>query len=260
MRAALISSILLNVTLLLFLVRKPAPPPAPQVAADQPAAAASASKAPVAKRPDDAPFSWSRLESADYRVYIANLRSIGCPEQTIRDIITADVHNLFQARKRELEQQAARTKGISPGPSAAQSSPEDQSRKLPEDERSLIAMLLGPDPEAPADDVPSLAAFPRRPPPVDRPISMPLVFADVDVTSLHLDDSRAQVISILQKNFLEKLGGEALDPNDPAYLQRWQQAQPEIDEMLKTMIGINAYQQYDLAARASLRGAPAEAP
>jgi hypothetical protein len=40
------------------------------------------------------PFQWSRLESRDYRTYIANLRAIGCPEQTIRDIITADVHAL----------------------------------------------------------------------------------------------------------------------------------------------------------------------
>ena len=32
-------------------------------------------------------FSWRDVESPDYPVYIANLRAIGCPEQTIRDII-----------------------------------------------------------------------------------------------------------------------------------------------------------------------------
>jgi len=32
-------------------------------------------------------FSWQEIESPDYQVYIANLRDIGCPEQTIRDII-----------------------------------------------------------------------------------------------------------------------------------------------------------------------------
>ena len=39
-------------------------------------------------------FDWSSVESDDYKKYIANLRSIGCPEETIRDIITADVNKL----------------------------------------------------------------------------------------------------------------------------------------------------------------------
>ena len=37
-------------------------------------------------------FSWREVESDDYPTYIANLRDIGCPEQTIRDIIIADVN------------------------------------------------------------------------------------------------------------------------------------------------------------------------
>src|SRR6266850_7173947 len=40
-------------------------------------------------------FSWRELESSDYSTYIANLRDIGCPEQTIRDIIVADVNQLY---------------------------------------------------------------------------------------------------------------------------------------------------------------------
>src|SRR5215510_15089950 len=44
-------------------------------------------------------FTWSQIESADYRTYITNLRSIGCPEQTIRDIIVADVQGLYAPRR-----------------------------------------------------------------------------------------------------------------------------------------------------------------
>jgi hypothetical protein len=44
-------------------------------------------------------FSWREVESADYPAYITNLRGIGCPEQTVRDIIIADVNQLY-ARKR----------------------------------------------------------------------------------------------------------------------------------------------------------------
>jgi len=43
-------------------------------------------------------FRWSEVESADYRQYIANLRAIGCPEQTIRDLIVADLNALYASR------------------------------------------------------------------------------------------------------------------------------------------------------------------
>ena len=48
------------------------------------------------------PFHWAQLESADYRVYLANLRGIGCPETTVRDILIADVNDLFNARVKAL--------------------------------------------------------------------------------------------------------------------------------------------------------------
>lgn len=40
-------------------------------------------------------FEWGQLESEDYRTYINRLRSIGCPEETIRDIIIADLEKLM---------------------------------------------------------------------------------------------------------------------------------------------------------------------
>src|SRR5689334_19149507 len=44
-------------------------------------------------------FAWQQLESPDYTIYIANLRDIGCPEQTIRDIIIADVNAMYTRRR-----------------------------------------------------------------------------------------------------------------------------------------------------------------
>jgi hypothetical protein len=49
--------------------------------------------------PPGSPIDWHHLESTDYRVYIANLRAIGCPEQTIRDIITGEVNQVYKDRK-----------------------------------------------------------------------------------------------------------------------------------------------------------------
>jgi hypothetical protein len=46
------------------------------------------------------PFNWSAIESDDYRRYIANLRAAGCPERTLRDIVVADIDELYATRKR----------------------------------------------------------------------------------------------------------------------------------------------------------------
>lgn len=43
-------------------------------------------------------FRWSELEASDYREYIKRLRAIGCPEQTLRDLIIADLDKLYAAK------------------------------------------------------------------------------------------------------------------------------------------------------------------
>jgi LysM repeat protein len=47
-------------------------------------------------------FSWREIESSDFPTYVANLRQIGCPDQTIRDIIIAEVNAIY-SRKRAVE-------------------------------------------------------------------------------------------------------------------------------------------------------------
>jgi hypothetical protein len=44
-------------------------------------------------------FRWSQLESTDYRQYIANLRAVGCPESTLKDIIMTDIMRLYAQRR-----------------------------------------------------------------------------------------------------------------------------------------------------------------
>src|SRR5437867_6519435 len=105
-------------------------------------------------------FSWRSVESDDYPTYVANLRLIGCPEQTIRDIIIADVNGLF-ARKRAIEvvspeQQWWRT---SPDTNVVQAAAQ-KARELEDDRRALLTKLLGPNWEA--GDIVSLPR-PSRP-------------------------------------------------------------------------------------------------
>ncbi len=42
-------------------------------------------------------FRWSQLEAGDYPTYMRNLRVVGCPEETVRDIITAAVASQYSA-------------------------------------------------------------------------------------------------------------------------------------------------------------------
>jgi RNA polymerase sigma factor (sigma-70 family) len=53
-------------------------------------------------------FDWGSVESTDYKQYLANLRSAGWPEETIRNLIRADVSRLYEGKKRELRKAAPR--------------------------------------------------------------------------------------------------------------------------------------------------------
>jgi LysM repeat protein len=90
------------------------------------------------------PFSWKEIESADYATYIANLRGIGCPEQTIRDLIIADVNSVF-ARRRATElvtsdQQWWRSQPDTNVVRAAM----QKAQELENQRRELLTRLLGP--------------------------------------------------------------------------------------------------------------------
>ena len=50
----------------------------------------------VTKRPG---LDWRQVESGDYVTYVKNLRACGCPEQTIRDIVSADVMQALAAMR-----------------------------------------------------------------------------------------------------------------------------------------------------------------
>ena len=90
-------------------------------------------------------FTWSQVESDDYQKFIANLREIDCPEQTIRDLIIADVNALFARRI------ATDPDIVSPDQQWGRSEPdpelvaaaEKRLRLLDTERRVLLAHLLG---------------------------------------------------------------------------------------------------------------------
>src|SRR5688500_3129586 len=98
-RVLLWLSLGLNILLatgLLLSWRAPAPPAPVAAGIVQAKESTNAPKTHVVvRRPG---FTWSEIESSDFPPYIRNLRNIGCPERTIRDIIVAEVNELFADR------------------------------------------------------------------------------------------------------------------------------------------------------------------
>jgi hypothetical protein len=94
-------------------------------------------------------FNWGNLESSDYKTYMANLRAAGCPEETVRDIILADVDRLFAPRLAALRPKQEEFEFWKTGQSpygAAQSAEERQkAREIYLEKQALLKELLGDD-------------------------------------------------------------------------------------------------------------------
>jgi hypothetical protein len=89
-------------------------------------------------------FSWREIESGDYFTYIHNLRSIGCPESTIRDIIVADVSQLFARRRaREITMPEHHWWKSDPDMDLLEGA-SDKIREMEAEKRALLTELLGP--------------------------------------------------------------------------------------------------------------------
>lgn len=178
------------------------------------------------------PFQWSQIESTDYRTYIANLRGIGCPEQTIRDIITTDVDSVFVQRRDKLTE------------STAGESLKATLAALREQEDQFLISLLGPssDKNAVIAAAPQPARSLRAKNPDSIP-SMPLVLQNIDLSSLKLNASQLQTVDELRQRFRQQIGS-AQNPNDPAYRERWLKAQHECDDLLRGMLGSQTYMDY----------------
>jgi hypothetical protein len=92
-------------------------------------------------------FTWRFIESTDFKQYIANLRAVGCPEQTIQDIIIAEVNKLYAGKEAELRLRPEHLKpwetfGVS---TRVAMDRERRLRQLLREKRALLKDLLGID-------------------------------------------------------------------------------------------------------------------
>ncbi len=170
-------------------------------------------------------FTWQQVESPDYPTYIANLRDIGCPEQTIRDIIIADVNSLYSRRRA--------TELVTPEQQWWRSEPDsnvvrlatEKVLALEEERRALLTTLLGPNWEA-GDQI----SLPRP--------SRPGVVLDGPVLGLLAPETKQAVQDISTRSqermqtYLQAMqdGGKQPDPIELARLR--QQTRDELARVL----------------------------
>jgi hypothetical protein len=89
-------------------------------------------------------FTWDQIESTNYATLIKNLRDVGCPEQTIRDIVVTDVDREFDRRRA--------TEIVSPDYEWWKADPDpalvlaaaSKAKALGDERAQLLTALLGP--------------------------------------------------------------------------------------------------------------------
>jgi len=170
-------------------------------------------------------FTWREVESDDYPTYVANLRDIGCPEQTIRDIIIADINALY-TRRRALEV-------VTPDQQWWRAEPDtnvlavatEKSRALEDERRGLLGRLLGTNWEA--GDLVSLPRPSRPGIALDGPVlgALPTeVKQTLEEINIHRQDAL--------RSYIDSQRREGKNP-DPAELARIrQQTRSELQRVL----------------------------
>lgn len=183
----LVATLSANCVLAALLLRPPAATPSagPAAAAGQAgnlsaqpkaagARAKSRAEAAAATEPAPAPpgFNWASIESEDFKKYIQNLRALGVPDETIRDLIRAEIAKLYRPKLLALRPASNPEKywERSYGPYNQQTAEQRrQQSALYKEQAELLKSLLGE--SLVTNEHPLLRAFTNAPPEVLKQIT-----------------------------------------------------------------------------------------
>lgn len=184
------------------------------------------------------PFHWSQIESGDYETYVKNLRNIGCPEETIRDLVKQDLDKYYDKRKADiLSKSPARKEFWKTGnpsslgrPSASTSS---QMAKLDREKNEVLGDLFGSK---------GMAAI-NRPGPLALARSQAKSGYEMDFIP---EETKAQLNTLEQEygsQLLKKMAQGASDAQDMAEIRQLRQ---DRDSSIATMLTPEQKTEYDL--------------
>jgi hypothetical protein len=91
---------------------------------------------------------WTAIQSADWKVYVKNLRATGCPEETTRDIIFAEVNKTYAARWRSIDGDDGKKYWVSKRQGWWGHARQKQFNALEREKKELIEQILGVDADA----------------------------------------------------------------------------------------------------------------
>ena len=184
------------------------------------------------------PFHWSQIEADDYQTYVENLRRIGCPEETIRDLVKQDLDKLYDQRKADiLSKSPARKEYWKTGNPSALSRPSSatssQMVQLDREKNEVLGDLFGSQ---------GMAAI-NRPSPLARARSQSKSGYAMDFIP---EETKAE-LNTLEREFgselLKKMAQGATDAQDMAEIRRMR---TERDERIATMLTPEQKMEYDL--------------
>ena len=146
-----LASFFLNVVLFAFLFRPQhravltTDPPSKSIEFSQklPAKPESASAQDSPTAAVSPSFNWAQVEAADYRQYVANLRAVGCPEETLRDIVCADLLDHYSSRAAAIWKRHSRAywqKPVTDQPGLAE---REKLFALSKDQEAVVRDILG---------------------------------------------------------------------------------------------------------------------
>jgi hypothetical protein len=240
------ASVILNFVLVVFLITSTIRSKTPRAEVPAQASVTKAVSIPATSMQEPPrSITWNKITSPEYANYISNLRALGCPERTIRWIIAsemstgnqpgaADVASLTPLQQEQLQQFLGAppvTDGkvpVSPAGGAADVSFDEQGVVT----NSPLSQISTTNGNATNGAVTAEAA----PAP-----QFPLAFYMQAGPRAELAPEQKNALQSLIKSFTDQVGGSNQNPTDPAYLTRWQDAQPISDGIFRAQFGYAAY-------------------
>ena len=183
-------------------------------------------------------FHWSQIEADDYQTYVENLRRIGCPEETIRDLVKQDLDKLYDQRKADILSKAPARKEFwkTGNPSSIgkpSASANSQMAQLDQEKNGVLGELFG---------APGLAAI-NRPGPLARARSEAKSGYAMDFIP---EETKAE-LNNLEREFgselLKKMAQGATDAQDIAEIRG---LRTEREDRIATMLTPDQKTEYDL--------------
>ncbi len=209
-----------------------------------------------------ASFHWSQLVSAkDYRLYIANLRAIDCPEATIEDIVRGDTERAFAWERSQLRLDES---GSGPWSQAREA---QLVSSLLRDSSETVALAQGTKNSLAENDGSEVAQAPVSSQSAGGGAShYPLFLQNVNWSALGFTPEQQSAITQLRQQFQNQISGlnqtpgsaanqnagtagtgdtpSNPNPNDVAALTQWQTALQSADDQLRALLGAQGYAAY----------------